>query len=102
MRSLKRQFRNAFTGKDNETIDIGRVIWAIGALVFFALSVYAVVRSPAHAFDAIAYGTAFGAIMAGGGLGLGMKAKTEPDGDNQTSVRTTVEVKSNETTGDGK
>lgn len=92
MQHFKKQFKNAFTGKDNETLDIGRIIWAVGALVFFGLSVYAAVHL--HVFDAIAYGTAFGAIMAGGGIGIGMKGRTEPDPEPDTQVN--VQVQNNE------
>lgn len=77
MSEFKRQLKRAFSGKDNQSTDIGRVIWALGALVFFGLSIYAVAHGAV--FDAIAYGTAFGAIMAGGGLGIGMKARAEPE-----------------------
>lgn len=84
MQELKRQIRHAFTGKDNHTLDIGRVIWAMGALVFFGLSIYSVIKL--HVFDAIAYGTAFGAIMAGGGIGIGLKGKTEPDRETEVNV----------------
>ena len=69
---------NAFTGKDNETIDIGRILWALGVLVFFGMSVYSAYKG--QAFDAVAWGTGFSAVLVAGGAALGFKSKTEPDG----------------------
>lgn len=77
MKNLKRFAKDTFTGIDGESIDIGRVLWAAGAVVFFVLSIFAVMIK-GQVFDAMAYGTAFGAILAGGGAALGFKAKTEP------------------------
>jgi len=76
MSSFKKQLKYAFTGKDNESTDIGKVLWAAGTLVFFGMSMFALWKG--QPFDAWAWGSAFAAILAGGGAGLGFKAKTEP------------------------
>jgi hypothetical protein len=82
---------NLFSGKDNQTLDLGRVLWALisavfllGCLVFLALAVLAVQRG--QAWDAGAYGSGFLALLTGGtalllgGAGsLAVKAKTEPE-----------------------
>jgi len=76
MASLKHMMRHTFTGRDNETIDLGRILWASGTLVFYAMSIHAVWKG--QAFDPVAWGTGFGAVLAGGGLALKMKETTEP------------------------
>jgi len=81
--NYKQHVNDAFPGIEGESIDLGRVLWAIGSDVFFGLAVYAVVVK-GQSFDAISYGTAFGAILAGGGAALGFKAKTAPPA--QTNV----------------
>jgi hypothetical protein len=73
---LCEMFKHAFTGVDNSTIDIGRILWAIGTLTFLGCSVYYLVAE--HHWDCIAFGTGFGAVLAGGGLGLKLKENTEP------------------------
>lgn len=67
---------NLFTGKDNITLDLGRVLWAVGTLVFFALSIHSVWHG--NTFDPVAWGTGFGAVLAAGGMALWMKKDTEP------------------------
>lgn len=69
--------KNTFTGKDNETIDMGRVLWAAGAFSFLGLAGYAIYKG--QTWDAVAFGTGFGAILAAGGFGLKMKENTEPE-----------------------
>lgn len=71
----------AFTGKDNKTIDIGRVLWAIGVLVFLSLSVYDTIRG--SSFDAQTWGIGFGATLAAGGAAIAMKANTEPSSEDK-------------------
>ena len=68
----------AFTGKDNQTIDVGRILWALGVLVFLYLSVYDIIRG--SKFDAQMWGIGFGAVLAAGGAAIALKAKTEPEG----------------------
>jgi hypothetical protein len=69
--------RHLFTGKDNATLDVGRVLWAWGVLSFTGLAAWSVIHGHA-AFDAVAYGTGFGAVIAAGGAALGFKSHTEP------------------------
>ena len=67
-----------FAGKDNHTLDLGRILWAIGVLVYFALSVHA--QWHGQVFDPVAWGGGFGAILAAGGAALWAKKDTEPKG----------------------
>ena len=65
-----------FTGRDNATPDLGRVLWAAVVAQYLALSGWHVV---AHAvFDPIAWGGGAAAVLAAGGAALGLKAHTEP------------------------
>lgn len=70
-------FKHLFTGIDNQTYDVGRVLWVMGVIVLLGLSIVSVFLS--HEFNAINFGTGFGGILAGGGAGIGLKAKTEPE-----------------------
>ena len=74
---MKKFLIQVLTGIDNETFDIGRVLWALGALTFLGLAIYAVAIK-GQAFDAMTYGAGLGTVLAAGGAALGMKATTEP------------------------
>jgi len=78
LKSIESFFVLTFTGKDNHTPDIGRILWAIGVLIFFGLAVYDTVILH-NAFKASEYGLGLGGTLAGGGAALGFKAKTEPE-----------------------
>lgn len=71
--------RHLFTGKDNLTPDIGRILWALGVVAYIVYAGWDVIHS-GH-WDAMSYGTGLGLALAGGGLGIGAKAKTEPGAD---------------------
>jgi hypothetical protein len=71
--------KDLLTGKDGESYDVGRVLWFLCMLAFIGQSIYALVISADHHFDPQAYGLGAGGILAGGGGGIGFKAKTEPD-----------------------
>jgi hypothetical protein len=74
---IKLFIKHIFTGKDNATFDVGRLLWALGVLVFLGISIYSVAKG--NPFNAIDYGAGFGGLLAGGGAGLSLKAKTEPE-----------------------
>lgn len=65
------------TGRDNETLDIGRVLWVAGVLWFMLIGGWAVIGK-GQAFDPSGYGTGLGIVLAAGGIGVAAKAKTEP------------------------
>lgn len=69
-------FKDILTGIDGESFDVGRVLWIMGVVAFVVLSFYAMYRG--GAFDPLNWGTGYGAILGGGGAGIGFKAKTEP------------------------
>jgi len=69
--------KQSFTGKDNQTIDIGRILWALGCLSFLGCAGFALYKG--QNWDAVAFGTGFAALLAGGGAAIGLKKGTEPE-----------------------
>lgn len=78
---VKSVFRTAFSGTDNFSMDIGRILWAVSVLagVLFA----GFVCWHTKQFDIIAFGTGMGALLAGGGAALKLKETTEPGKDKE-------------------
>lgn len=70
-------FTQMFSGKDNKTIDLGRVLWAKLVLVFAGATIYAIIEG--QTFDPALWGVGAGAVLAAGGAGIAAKAKTEPE-----------------------
>lgn len=68
--------RDLFSGKDNYSLDIGRILWAIGVMVFLVMSVISVFTD--SKFDYISWGAGFAAVLAAGGAALKLKETTEP------------------------
>jgi hypothetical protein len=75
--NIKELILHTFTGKDNRTIDIARILWMMGCLSFLGCAFYALYRG--QTWDAVAFGTGFGALLAGGGAAIGLKKGTEPE-----------------------
>lgn len=69
--------KNLFTGIDNQTPDLGRVLWALAVLTFLGISIkaYGVAGVP---FDPTAWGLAVVGVLGGGAAALRIKASTEP------------------------
>jgi hypothetical protein len=78
MNVTSRLIKDISTGVDGVSYDVGRILLIVGAVAFIGLSIYAVIVS--GTFDFMNYGVGYGAILGGGGAGIGMKAKTEPSG----------------------
>lgn len=72
---------SAFTGKDNVSPDIGRMIWAFMSL-FMCLMVGFSVIFRGQLFDAIAFAGASAAMLTAGGAALAFKKGTEPGHDS--------------------
>jgi hypothetical protein len=68
--------KDLFTGIDNQTFDIARLCLFFGAIAFIALAAHAACKG--QPWDPQAFGIGFGAVVAGGGASLALKAKTEP------------------------
>lgn len=73
---MKHFIKHLFTGVDNITYDLGRVLWAKMSIVYCAITAYFVYKTGQFDFQQWAIGAA--AILAGGGGGLALKQKTEP------------------------
>ena len=73
---MKTLLLHIFSGADNQTADIARVLWTLGVLSFVVYAGINVWHN--HAFDPMAYGTGLGAVLAGGGAGVGLKVNGEP------------------------
>lgn len=68
--------RDLFSGKDNYSLDIGRILWAVGVVVFLGMSIVDLfVESK---FDYISFGAGFAAVLAAGGAALKLKESAEP------------------------
>lgn len=68
--------RDLLTLDDNETLDLGRLLWALGVVAFISLSTYTTVRQD-KPFDPQAFGVGFAAVLAaGGGMVQWMRDKT--------------------------
>lgn len=70
-------FRDMFTGKDGQTFDLGRVLWAKAMVAFVCLSGFALWRG--GLFDPMAWAGGAGALLAAGGGALWAKRDTEPE-----------------------
>lgn len=64
------------SGPDNQSVDIARVLWALGFINFLALSDIHAIRD--HLYDPVTYAYALGAALTAGALGVAIKSKTEP------------------------
>ena len=76
---MRNTFLLAFTGRDNSTIDLGRVLWAVLTLALTLLEAHAVMWR-LQPFDPVAFAGGAAAILAAGGAALGFKSATEPRG----------------------
>lgn len=69
-------FRDILTGVDGVTYDNIRVFMLIGILTIIGAAITGMVQG--KAFDYLAFGGGFAAVLAAGGAGIGLKSKTEP------------------------
>lgn len=71
--------RDLLTGRDNTTHDLGRWLGAGGGVTGIVMPVYDTLVNHTH-FDCQAFGIGMGALAAGVGAMLKLKAETEPPG----------------------
>ena len=74
--SIKEIILQTFTGADNKSIDVGRILWAMSVVSFLVMGFYGIWKG--QVMDYLAFGTGIAAVMAAGGAALGMKANSEP------------------------
>lgn len=70
--------RTALTGRDNASIDIGRVLWGVVTMALCGLEGHAVMWMH-QAFDPMSFAGAASALLTAGGAGLALKSHTEPE-----------------------
>lgn len=74
--NFRKFFKDIFTGRDNRTYDMGRVLWFQSVQAFIAISVYALYKG--GSFDPVTWGAGLAALIGAGGAAIGLKSNTEP------------------------
>lgn len=69
-------FRDIFTGKDNRTYDMGRLLWFQSIQAFILVTLYSLHKG--GTFDPVTWGAGLAALITGGGAAIGLKSNTEP------------------------
>lgn len=69
-------FKYMVTGIDNSTVDVSRVLFAAGAIVFLVYAGYDVYKS-GH-FNMTEFSLAYSGLLASGAVGVRIKSSTEP------------------------
>jgi hypothetical protein len=72
-----------FTGKDNETLDLGRILWAMSVVAFLVICIYSLYKE--MQVEYLALGTGLAAVLAAGGAAIGLKSNTEPTDDSDSN-----------------
>lgn len=70
-------FKHWFTGKDNESFEIGRALWALSVLATIAYQGVAI-WVKGQAFNSVEFGAGVAALLAAGGFGIAVKDKAAP------------------------
>lgn len=83
MKVLSKFFKDMFTGRDNRTYDIGRVLWFQSVQAFILISLYSIHKG--GQFDPVLWGAGLAALITGGGASLSMKHRTEPSYTEQVA-----------------
>lgn len=78
LHGLAKFWRDLFTGKDNATYDLGRILWAVSTLWYLVVGTIAILSNK-QVFDFVDAGTGLGLVLAGGGAALWAKKSTEVD-----------------------
>jgi hypothetical protein len=90
MALFSRVLKDVVTEKDGESFDTARILWVVGTLIFFGLTIFVTIKNPAS-FSMMNFGIAFGGILTGGGAAVKIKETTEqplPDGGVQVDQTT--------------
>ena len=76
LEQINKVIKDCLTGIDGETYDPARIYLAAGVAVFLGNAVLALIHG--QTWNAQDFGLGFGALLAAGGAGIALKAKTEP------------------------
>ena len=74
---MKHYLSKLFSGKDNQTPDLGRYLWAFSLTSYVGITVYSLAHGK-YDFDPVTWGAGCAALLASGGSALYAKASTEP------------------------
>ena len=72
-------WKKALTGADNQSWDIGRISWAVSTLAVLGLAIWHEAHHQPESIQQL--GLSLTAIATGHGIGIGLKGRTEPGGD---------------------
>lgn len=76
---MRRSFREviwlSFAEADDRYLDLFRVGYVLGLLAFIVLACWGAYRG--EPWDPVGFGTGFGAILFGGGVGVGLRGRFE-------------------------
>ena len=78
---MKNIIKDCATCRDGETYDVARVILLVGSVALIAFTGISVWKS--GAFDPSNFGIGLGSLLGGAGAGIGLKARTEPQGEDK-------------------
>ena len=70
-------FRTAFTGADNSSVDLGRVLWGVSTVAFLSFELVAIFRGAT--FEPMTFAGALSTLAIGHGASLRLKGETEPE-----------------------
>lgn len=73
--SIKKFMKHALTEVDNETFEIGRILWAIAVVLGLTIETFSVFGD--YKFDLQAYGVGVGSLLGAGGVVTALKAHVE-------------------------
>lgn len=65
-------FRHFFTGRDNQSFELGRALWALGTIAMIVYQGVAIWYK-GQPFSPTEFGIGFGSILAAGGVGIAAK-----------------------------
>lgn len=71
--------KQLLTGKDNQTLDLGRVSWAICLFAVIGFAIFQLIHSEFNLKD---FGETIGAVVGVHSAGIWAKRDTEPEVDN--------------------
>ena len=85
---IKKIFNDIFTGKDNITYDLWRLLTALAFIVFFIITGFVLHPANGDADFLLKWTSAVGILFTTAAAGIGIKASTEPAPTLTTSTAT--------------
>ena len=73
---INKLLKDCFTGRDNCTYDVGRILWALSVIAYIVFSGMDVYLTTTFEYEQ--FGVGLATILGAGGLSLYFKKETEP------------------------